>query len=267
MAGLSVVVLTRNEEHHLPGLLASVRGVGDELLVVDSGSTDRTVELALAAGARVLHHDWVDYGTQRLFAVAQARHDHVLSLDADERLSPELAEAVRRELGRPEAELAAGYRLHFRHRLFGRRIRFGAMWRDRRIRLFDRRRGNYDGSPVHERVVVEGPVRLLPGRCDHEGSPTVADMGAKLTRYARAQARMRFARGDRFRAWHWLRWPSGFLKRYLLRLGFLDGATGLRAAALYADYDLEKTRYLRVLEVEAAAEAAAARRGAGRPTA
>jgi glycosyltransferase involved in cell wall biosynthesis len=252
MALLSVVVITLDEEQNLPGLLESVRGVADEVVVVDSGSTDRTVELARAAGARVLHRDWVDYGTQRLFAVAQARNDLVLSLDADERLAPELAAAIRAELARPEAELAAGYRIHFRHHVFGRRVRFGAMWRDRRVRLFDRRRGGFDGAPVHEKVVVDGPVRLLPGRCDHRGCESPAELEEKLRRYARAAARERFARGARFRPWHWLRWPAGFAKRYLLRLGFLDGGVGLRLATLYAGYDLEKVRYLRVLEREGA---------------
>ena len=247
MARLSVVIITRDEEHDLPDLLESVRGVADEVVVVDSGSTDGTVELARAAGARVLHRDWVDYGTQRLFAVAQARNDFVLSLDADERLSPELANSIETELARPEAELAAGYRIHFRHFLFGRPVRFGAMWRDRRIRLFDRRRGGFDGAAVHEKVAVEGPVRLLPGRCDHRGCESQAELEGKLRRYARAAARERFAHGTRFRPWHWLRWPAGFAKRYFLRLGFLDGAAGLRLALLYARYDLDKALELRAL--------------------
>jgi len=247
MPPLSVTVITRNEEMNLPRLLASVRDVADEVLVVDSGSTDRTVELARDAGARTLFHDWVDYGTQRLFAVAQAHHDWILSLDADEWLSPELAAAIRAEMARPEAERQAGYRLHFRHRAFGRMARFGAQWRDRRIRLFDRRRGNYDGAPIHERIVVDGPVGLLAGRCDHRGFVTPEEARRKLLGYARASARERFAQGARFRTWHWLRWPAGFLKRYVFRLGFLDGAVGLRLALLYAQYDLEKSLHLRAL--------------------
>ncbi|HEY7724949.1 MAG TPA: glycosyltransferase family 9 protein [Anaeromyxobacteraceae bacterium] len=250
MPRLSIIVITRNEERNLPGLLASVRGVGDEVVVVDSGSTDHTVEMARALGARVLHKDWIDYGTQRLFAVAQATHDWVLSLDADERLSPELAQAIRAEMARPEAELPAAYRVHFRHRVFGRPARFGAMWRDRRIRLFDRRRGNYDGAPIHERILVDGPVALLPGRCDHEGFREPAEAAEKLRRYALAAARERYRHGARFRPWHWLRWPAGFLKRWVFRLGFLDGRLGLRLALLYAGYDLGKVTALRALDVE-----------------
>jgi glycosyltransferase involved in cell wall biosynthesis len=263
MPSLSIVVIALDEERDLPSLLESARGVADEILLVDAGSADRTVELARAAGARVLHHDWVDFGVQRLFAVAQASHDFILSLDADERLSPRLAAAIRAEMARPEAELAAGYRIHFRHRVFGRPVRFGAMWRDRRIRLFDRRRGNFDGAPVHERVVVRGPVRLLPGRCDHAGVRSPAELAAKLDRYARAKAQERFLQGARFRPWHWLRWPAGFMKRYLLRLGFLDGGAGLRLAALYARYDLDKVRILRELAREGPGPAGAERATAG----
>jgi glycosyltransferase involved in cell wall biosynthesis len=245
---LSVIAIVRNEEEALPALLESIRGVADDVLVVDSGSTDRTVEIARAAGARVLHRDWTGFGAQRLFAVSQASSDWVLSLDADERLSPELAAAIRAELARPEGDLQAAYRIHFRHRAFGRRVRFGEMWRDRRIRLFDRRRGNYDGAPVHERVVVSGPVGLLPGHCEHDGYRDAAEARAKLGRYAEAVARERFRKGARFRDWHWLRWPAGFLKRYLFQLGILDGAAGLRLALLFASYDLQKSLWLRRLE-------------------
>lgn len=251
MPSLSAVVIARDEERNLPGLLESLRGVVDEVVVVDSGSRDGTVALARAAGARTMHHEWVDYGTQRLFAVSQASHPFVLSLDADERLTPRLAAAIRAEMARPEAELAAGYRIHFRHTVFGRTVRFGPMWRDRRIRLFDRRRGNFDGAPVHERIVVRGPVRNLAGRCEHVPGESPAQMAEKLRRYARAKAAERFARGARFRPWHWLRWPAGFVKRYLLRLGFLDGAAGFRLAVLYAGYDLEKAVHLRALEARA----------------
>jgi glycosyltransferase involved in cell wall biosynthesis len=265
MPRLSIAVITLDEERNIPQLLASVRGVADEVVVVDAGSRDATVELARAAGARVYHRSWVDYGSQRLFAVAQATSDFVLSLDADERLDPELAAAIRAEMARPEAELAAGYRIHFRHTVLGRPVRFGALWRDRRIRLFDRRRGNFDGAPIHEKVVVDGPVRLLPGRCDHAGVATAAELAAKLDRYALASARQRFAAGARFRPWHWLRWPAGFAKRYLLRLGLLDGVTGLRLALLYARYDLRKARYL--AELEGAPEAAPRRAALGRAAA
>lgn len=253
MPSLSVVVITRNEERNLPRLLASVRALDAEVLVVDSGSTDATVALARAAGARVLRRAWTGYGDQRLFATRRAAHDWILSLDADERLTPELAAAVQAELARPEAERAAAYRIHFRHTALGRPVRFGAMWHDRRVRLFDRRRAGWDGAAVHERVVVRGAVATLAGRCDHEGFRDAAQAREKLARYARLKAEARFERGARFHAWQLLRWPAGFLRRYLLDLGFLDGAAGFALARLYAAYDLEKATVLRRLARERAA--------------
>ncbi len=250
MPRLTVVVITRNEEEALPALLASVRDVADEILVVDSGSTDRTVAIAEAAGARVVEHAWPGYGPQRRFAASAARHDFILSLDADERLTPDLAAAIRTELARPEAELAAGYRIRFQHRALGREVRFGAMWRDVRVRLYDRRRGGYDDAPVHERIHVDGPIRDLPGACLHDGYRDVAEARAKTGWYAELAARDRFRRGARFHAWQLLRWPVGFLRRYVLWLGLLDGWAGLQLALIYARYDLDKALWLHRLEAE-----------------
>jgi ADP-heptose:LPS heptosyltransferase/glycosyltransferase involved in cell wall biosynthesis len=250
MPRLSVVVITRNEEEALPALLASVREIADEVLVVDSGSSDRTVAIAEGAGARVVFHAWPGYGAQRRFAASVARHDLILSLDADERPTPELVSAIRTELARPEAELAAAYRIEFRHRALGRAVRFGAMWKDVRVRLYDRRRGGYDDAPVHERVHVDGPVRDLPGICLHEGYRDLVEARAKTARYAELAARDRFRGGARFHSWQLLRWPAGFLRRYVLWLGFLDGWAGLQLALVYARYDLEKALWLRRLEAE-----------------
>ena len=250
MARLSVIVIARDEERMLPALLSSVDGLADEVLVIDSGSTDRTVEVARIHGARVLHHDWVGYGPQRRFATAQARNDHVLSLDADERVTPELASAIKAELEKPDDELAAGYRIQFRHLAFGRIARFGAMWRDRRLRLFDRRRGGYDAAPVHERIAVDGPVRNLGGHCDHVGYRDLGEARAKMARYAELAARERYRKGARWHPWHLLRFPLGFLKRYLLWFGLLDGRVGAQLALLYARYDLDKALWLRRLERE-----------------
>jgi ADP-heptose:LPS heptosyltransferase/glycosyltransferase involved in cell wall biosynthesis len=250
MASLTVTVITLNEEDTLPALLASIRGLADEVVIVDSGSTDRTVELARAAGARVVHNPWPGFAKQRRLATSLARNDWILSLDADERPASDLIEAIRSELSKPEAERCAAYRIHFRHQAFGVPARFGAMWNDRRIRLFDRRRGGYDEAPVHERIVVSGPVGNLRGRCDHRGYRTREEAKAKLARYAELSARERYRQSKRWRPWHVLRWPAGFLKRYLFRLGFLDGRAGLDLALLYARYDADKTRWLRRLDQE-----------------
>ena len=250
MARLTVTVVTLNEAEALPRLLASVRGVADEVVVVDSGSTDGTVERARAAGARVLTNPWPGFREQKAFALEQATGDYVLNLDADERLDPTLAAAIRAELDRPGGPRHAAYKIHFRHRAFGRPVRFGQMWRDRRVRLFRRAGASYGGTSVHPRVLVAGAAGTLPGRCDHDGFRDVAEAERKLGRYAEQVARERFRSGTRWRPWDVLRWPLAFLRRYVLWLGFLDGAPGLTLARLYARYDADKARWLRRLEGE-----------------
>ncbi|WP_176062290.1 glycosyltransferase family 9 protein [Anaeromyxobacter diazotrophicus] len=250
MARLTVTVITQDEEANLPRLLESVRGVADEVVVVDSGSKDRTVELARAAGARVFSNPWPGFREQKAFALAQASGDYVLNLDADEWLAPDLARALRAELDRPEGPRAGAFRIHFRHRFAGEPIRFGQMWRDRRVRLVRREGAAWTGSAVHPKLRVPGPVADLPGRCEHLGYRDRAEAERKLTRYAEQVARERFREGRRARPWDRLRWPLAFLRRYVLWLGFLDGAAGFTLARLYARYDADKARWLRRLERE-----------------
>jgi heptosyltransferase-3 len=251
MAPLSVIVITRDGQGALPALLDSVRDVADEVLVVDSsGSSGRTLDIASSGDVRVLQHPWEGHGAQLRWAAAQACNDWVLSLDADEQLAPDLATAVQAELSRPDEELAAAYRIHFRHRALGHPARFGAMWRDRRVRLFDRRRTGHDLAPGRGRVSVEGPVRDLPGRCDHLGYRDLAHAREVTARRAEHAARWRYRNGSRWRPWHLLRWPAGFLLRYVLWLGFLDGLTGLRLALLGARQDLDEALWLRRLDRE-----------------
>jgi ADP-heptose:LPS heptosyltransferase/glycosyltransferase involved in cell wall biosynthesis len=250
MARLSVTVVTLNEEASLPRLLDSVRGLADEVVVVDSGSTDRTVEIARAAGARVVSNAWPGFREQKAVALAHATGDYVLNIDADERPDPVLARALRAELDRPGGPSAAGFRVHFRHRFAGRPVRFGPMWRDRRLRVVRRVGAAWTGSSVHPKLRVDGPVADLPGHCEHDGFRDAADAAAKLSRYAEGVARERFRAGKRWQPWDALRFPVGFLRRYLLWLGFLDGAAGFTLARLYARYDADKAHWLRRLERE-----------------
>jgi lipopolysaccharide heptosyltransferase III len=250
MARLSVIVVTQDEEANLPRLLASVRGVADEIVVVDSGSRDRTVELARAAGARVFTNPWPGFREQKAFALARAEGDYVLNLDADEWLDPILGQALRAELDRPDGPQAACYRVHFRHHLGGRPIRFGQMWRDRRVRVVRREGASWTGSAVHPKLRAPGRVLDLPGRCEHAGYRDLGEAERKLARYAEQVARERYREGRRARPWDALRWPLAFLRRYVLWLGFLDGATGFALARLYARYDADKARWLRRLDRE-----------------
>jgi glycosyltransferase involved in cell wall biosynthesis len=221
---ISAVVITRNEAERLPGCLASLR-FADEILVVDSGSTDTTVAVAKGLGARVIHQDWLGYGPQKRYAAEQAAHDWILSLDADERLTPELQASIERALaGGP---VPAAYLLARRNRFMGRWLRHGEGYPDWCVRLFDRRRAHWSDDAVHERMVVAGPLARLAGDLRHESEQGLADYLQKQNRYTDIQAARMYAAGKRVGALRLLTSPAArFVKFYFLRLGFLDGVPG-----------------------------------------
>jgi len=234
-AGLTGVVITKNEEDRIARCLDSL-AFCDELLVVDSHSTDRTRELAGAAGARVIERDWPGYGPQKAFAVASASQDWVLCLDADERLDERLR-------GEIEALRAAGFPGHAGwsaprcSRYLGRWIRHGTWYPDRQLRLFDRRRGNWNDAPVHERVELAGSVGRLAGEILHEPYRALADHLRTIERYTDLAAERDHARGKRARALDLVTRPAWrFLRFYVLERGFLDGWRGLLLAYLAAHY-------------------------------
>mgnify|MGYP002622438396 FL=1 len=162
---VSAVLITRNEEANLPACLDSLKWV-DEIVVVDSASTDRTREIARDAGANVFDHtDWPGFGPQKNRAIAQATGDWVLSIDADERVSPELAAEIRRVVA--TADAANGYALPRLSSYCGRYMRHSGWWPDYVPRLFRRGRARFSDDLVHERLIVEGPVGRLEGLLRH----------------------------------------------------------------------------------------------------
>lgn len=237
-------VITFNEQARIAACLRSL-AVCDELLVVDSRSTDRTRDIAAGAGARVIERDWPGYRSQKQFAIEAAAHDWVLVLDADETLSPALAGEIETLRRRGPGEFA-GFSMPRRWIYFGRELRFGDAGRDRHVRLFDRRRTRFGGHEVHERAVVRGPVGRLSEPIMHDSYRDLADQRTKLARYARLMGEALYAEGRRA---SWLQivlnpaWR--FLRAYLLRLGVLDGWRGFRFALLDADYVRRKYLYLR----------------------
>jgi glycosyltransferase involved in cell wall biosynthesis len=220
---LSAVIIARDAASQLDACLASV-SFADELVVVDSGSTDNTVAIAERHGARVIHQKWLGYGTQKRFAAAQARHNWVLSLDADERVSDELRENVRRELSTPRF---SAYEFPRRNRFMGRWLHHGEGYPDWSLRLFDRRHANWSEDPIHEKVVAPGPVGRLSGDLLHESEQGIADYLAKQNRYTSLQAEQLYARGKRAGMGKLVFNPFlRFVKFYFFRMGFLDGVPG-----------------------------------------
>jgi glycosyltransferase involved in cell wall biosynthesis len=229
---ISAVVVAQNEERHIA---ACLRGLtwADERLVLDGGSRDRTIAVATRAGARVERRPFDDFAHQRQAALGMARGDWVLFVDADERVSTGLAAEVR---GAAASDAAAGYWVPRRNYIWGRWIRGGGWFPDAQLRLLRRDRAGYDlGGLVHEVGRVDGELGRLRCALVHYNYETVGQFVRKQRQYARLDARMRVAAGERGRARRLLSMPARELWRRYVRLeGRRDGVHGAVLAALTA---------------------------------
>jgi glycosyltransferase involved in cell wall biosynthesis len=231
---LSVALITRNEAANLPRTLASVRWA-NEIVVVDSGSTDATLAIAQITGARVFEEPWKGFAAQKNSAIAHATGDWVLSLDADEEVSPELAEEIQALLAGEPAFSA--WRIPRLNHFLGCPLRHGGYWPDPKLRLFRRGAAQFADRPVHETMEMigeaTGPVGRLKGHLIHHCYPTLSDYIEHMNRYSSIAAKALVASGRARASWLWLAWnallnpAATFLYNYVFRLGFLDGRAGL----------------------------------------
>jgi glycosyltransferase involved in cell wall biosynthesis len=220
----SVVVIAKNAANQLAACLDSA-SFADEIVVVDSGSSDGTAELAAGHGARVIQKEWLGFGRQKQFAVEAARHDWVLCLDADERVSEPLRASILAALAAPATQAYAMPRCN---RFMGRWLRHGEGYPDWSLRLFDRRHARWSDDPVHEKVLTDAPVMRIAGDLLHDSAETLAGYLDKQNRYTSMQAEVLFKAGKRAGVAQLLLSPAlRFAKFYFLRLGFLDGTPGL----------------------------------------
>lgn len=243
---LSGVVITFNEADRIARCIASMRAVCDDVLVLDSGSTDGTVDIARALGARVEHRDWDGFARQKNAAIERARHPWVLLLDADEWLEPD-AQARLRALFTGELEQADCWLLLRRTHFLGHAMRAGSFAREPVHRLF-RSHLRHGLVPVHEYLDVEGArVRRCDVVLEHDTARSEAEYRDKLARYARLWAGQRIAEGRRAPpAWRGpLSAASYLLKNLLLRGGLVDGLPGLRFHWAHARYAVLKYRFAR----------------------
>lgn len=225
---LSVAIITLNEEDRLAECLAGL-AFADEVVVVDSGSTDRTPAIAEAHGARVMVQEWLGFGRQKQFAIDQCRNRWVLVLDADERIPPETAREIAAVLRRPES---AAYSLPRQNFFCGRWLKRAGWWPDRVVRLFDRTQARMSDRLVHEGLVVDGSVGALQGVIVHQANRDLTHTLAKINSYSTAGARelaKSGRKGSLFQAVTRGSWA--FFHNYLLRRGFLDGSEGFIQAA------------------------------------
>ncbi len=228
---LSAIVITRNEARNVAACLDSV-AFCDERIVIDCGSDDDTVQVATAAGATVVTHPWSGFGAQKNFALAQARGDWVLSIDADERVTAALAAEILATIRSAEAN---GYEIGRLSTFLGRPMRHSGWFPDYVLRLCRREKARFSDDLVHERVICDGPVGRLAGILDHHPVLRLEDALRRVDSYSTAGAaavasrrRVSFASGITHGLW-------SFLRAYVIRLGFLDGREGFLLAVANAE--------------------------------
>jgi glycosyltransferase involved in cell wall biosynthesis len=228
---LSVLVVARNEAMNLEGCLVSARFADERVVVVDAASEDATLEIARRHADRVCVRGFDDFSSQRNAALRLASGDWVLAIDADERVTPELAAEIRGRLGQPTLGVV-GFRVPIRSEVLGRPFRYSGTQEDHPLRLFRRDRGHWIGQ-VHETVAIEGPIGRTHAVLEHRTLQNVRVFLGKIDHYTTLEARDLYQSGKRFRLADLALRPFWtFLKLYLYKQGFRDGVEGLMFCVL-----------------------------------
>ena len=222
LLNVSLIVITLNEEDNLEICLGSVGGIG-EIIVVDSFSSDRTVEVAESFGARVYQREFISNALQKNWAIKKAEKDWILILDADEPLSLELLEEIEREIVSPKAD---GYWLKRRNEFMGRRIRFCGWNKDKVLRLFRTEKGKYNNRSVHEKLILNGKISKFKNFLYHESYRDLSDYIERMKRYSRWGANELYDNGKPCFPGIITRPAWRFFRMYFLQLGFLEGKEG-----------------------------------------
>ena len=249
---LSAVLITKNEAHIIGQTLAQLDWC-NEIIVVDSGSTDGTVEICQSLGCKVVHHDFADFSSQKQFAINLAANNWILSLDADEVLSPELRQELIALCAAGNVTGMAGFQLPFRVMYMGRIMRWCGLARESHLRLFDRAQGAYGNSAVHESFTVAGPCGSLRYPVIHHTCQNIADHLAKMnqyTDYAASDYQQRKIRGSKLRTI--VQFPFKFLAMFIFKGGVFDGYPGFMWSLMHAMYCTVK--YAKVYEHSASAK-------------
>ncbi len=245
MPDLSVVIITNNEEANLRRCLDSVR-FADEIVIVDSGSGDRTLEIATSFGARIYEHPWDGFGRSKQKAVSYATGNWILSLDADEVLSEILAEEIKGIMKSDSSR--DGYYLNRRTNFLGRWIGHSGWYPDSVLRLFRKGKGRFDDAVIHEKVILDGPAGILKGELYHYSYTSLEQYIRKSNRYTTLGAEEVFSRGRKASLWDITARPfMTFIKHFLIKQGFRDGWEGFLISCFSAHAVAVKYAKLRYL--------------------
>lgn len=238
MPRLSLIVITRDEETAIGRCLQSA-SFADEIIVVDNGSRDKTLEIARSLGAKVVEtSDWPGFGPQKNRALDASTGDWILSLDADEWIEPALAAEISAVLTAGDAD---AYEMPRRSRFCGRVVGHSGWWPDYVTRLWRRGKGRFTEASVHESAKITGRLARLKNPIEHDSIVSIEDARDKAIRYAKAAAEDLAARGKRSsKTKAFLRGAAAFLRTFVMRAGFLDGVTGWKVASYNTDYTYRK---------------------------
>lgn len=246
MEKVSVAIITKNEERNIRDCLESVKWA-DEIVVVDNGSTDDTLKICQEFQVRVFQEDWKGYSAQKNSAIEKTRNEWVLSLDADERVSPDLRVEIGAAL---EGDRSIdGYFIARKNFFLGKWIKFCGWYPDYNLRLFRKRRGHFQERAVHEKVELLGEAAALKHPLVHDTYRSLSDFFLRMDRYSSLSSREMYSRGRKYRFIDiFFRPPFTFLQMYFLRAGFLEGYTGFLLSILYSFYTFAKYSKLKELQ-------------------
>lgn len=246
---LSISIIACNEEANIARCLKSAAGLAQEVIVVDSGSTDRTLEIVEGYGAKVTHQDWLGHRDQKNVALGLCTQPWVLALDCDEELSPELYQSIEQFFRSGQAERFDGAACNRKVWFLGRWILHGDWYPDRKLRLFCREKAKWGGSPEHDYIELEGPVTRLQGDLHHYSFPSMRRYVEKINTFSDVFLARQKTEGKQWSLWATVTRPLWrFFRAYVLRRGFLDGFPGLWIAVSTAYFAF--VRYSRKFEDE-----------------
>jgi (heptosyl)LPS beta-1,4-glucosyltransferase len=243
MSALSVVIITRNEEHNIVGCIQSAKQISDDIIVVDACSNDQTVALAIESGAKVFSVNWKGYGASRNFGALKAQNDWILALDADERISNTLHTSIRRL---KFTDTNCIYRFRRKNFVGDKEMSFGTLGFETVKRIYNRKYAQCDLTLVHEKLVAPTATRkLITGHIDHFGLKNESAYKERAVLYAQMSAKKYFLDGRKINLLKLLASPVfNSVKSYIFQLGFLDGRTGWISAKTIASYSWLKYFYL-----------------------
>lgn len=239
---ISAIIPTLNEELHIKEAIESV-SFADEILVIDSFSSDKTVEIAKSLNARVIQREFDDFSSQKNYAISKATYDWVYILDADERVTSNLRKEILDRVS--DVEDYVGFYVYRSFYFLGKKLRYSGWQHDRVVRLFRKDACKYDGKLVHEKIITEGKLGYLNNRLEHYSYRDYDHYVAKLNQYAALKAKSLYEKGKKVTLYHVLiKPPVRFVIHYFIKLGFLDGFQGFVISILLSYGVL--TRYIKL---------------------